>query len=147
MINFLSLKDSDSENTWKKLFSCWYLSDFIISIFSTLGNVYINYIVLWNYPFSKTCLLSILNNFGNFSRLNFSFQIPLFHKCNKETLTKLFKQKNSSSSQTGIINIVQNFFTEGSTNVLDNLKVFLTSSLIYGTIRYVVLTQSIAKLF
>ena len=38
----------------------------------------------------------------NFFRLNFSFQIPLFHKCNKETLTKLFKQKNSSSSQTGI---------------------------------------------
>lgn len=28
------------------------------------------------------------------------YQIPLFHKCNKETLTKLFKQKNSSSSQT-----------------------------------------------
>ena len=29
------------------------------------------------------------------------FQIPLFHKCNKETLTKMFKQKNSSSCQTG----------------------------------------------
>jgi len=28
------------------------------------------------------------------------YQIPLFHKCNKETLTKMFKQKNSSSSQT-----------------------------------------------
>ena len=46
----------------------------------------------------------------NFFRLNFSFQIPLFHKCNKETLTKLFKQKNSSSSQTGI-NIEDIFFT------------------------------------
>jgi len=28
------------------------------------------------------------------------YQIPLFHKCNKETLTKMFKQKNSSSCQT-----------------------------------------------
>ena len=48
------------------------------------------------------------------------FQIPLFHKCNKETLTKMFKQKNSSSCQTGEKNIKQIGATEISSlcNVL-----------------------------
>ena len=61
-------KASDSENTWmSKMVSWWskYLNDFIISIFSTRGNISINYVVLWNHPFTKSRLLSILNNFGN----------------------------------------------------------------------------------